>query len=220
MRLLILLSLFLSGCVTTEVTQERLAKHYRSAVFAYGDTLRKWSGYWAYRVVYDRQDQYDRWHPVIERWMESIAREANIFLRRDDGANDYAVLVEIKNSEHSSTSKRTQYCTVSLTEHEGRKFFRMAIAAQIRDSALEACIPHEVVHVLAIYGHSIAITPTLLNAYDDHNLAREPQWYDIAVLRIHGDHRLKNKMTRGEAMPIVRQIIAERWEEFRAAELR
>ena len=213
---LLFLLLFLPACVTTgEVTQKHLARHYQSAVFAYGDTLYKWTGNAPYRIVYDQQADYDRWQPTITKWMKAIGWEAGVFFYRKDDASDFTVSVEIRDSEHSDTSKRTHICTVRIVEHEGQKIFRKTIAAQMPASKIEICIPHEVVHLLSIWGHSIHITPTIPNPYDDHNSAKEPRWYDLAVLRIHGDDRIKGSMTKSEAMPIVRQIIAERWDEFR-----
>jgi len=60
-------------------------------------------------------------------------------------------------------------------------------------------------------GNIDAILYPMVDAYD----VAKVHWYDRAVLAIHHDPRIKPKMTRDEAMPIVRQIIAERWEEFR-----
>jgi len=72
MKSLIFLALFLTGCVTTEVTEEQLAKHYESAVLSKDGKIWKLRGPIDYRITYDRRDDYDRWEALIRRHLNEM----------------------------------------------------------------------------------------------------------------------------------------------------
>jgi len=72
MKSLIFLALFLTGCVTTEVTEEQLAKHYESAVLSKDGKIWKLRGPIDYRITYDQRDDYDRWEALIRRHLNEM----------------------------------------------------------------------------------------------------------------------------------------------------
>ena len=211
-----LLLLLLSACVTPDVTQERLARHYESVAFERVNEVFKLSGIVDYRVTYDRLKDYNRWEPLLREHLDNLGKHAEVTFRRDDDSPVMTVWVDLANSEHSDTMKRSHVCTTRFVEigDDKRTIVKMVVATQQSALVIKRCIPHEVGHVLLLMGHSHQITPSIFFPSGDYLGIDEAPWYDIAVLRIYADDRIQNGMTREQAMPMVRQIIAEKWQEF------
>lgn len=218
MRSLILLALFLTGCVTTEVTPEKLAKHYESAVFAKDGKIWKLSGPIDYRITYDRRDDYDLWEALIRRHLDEMEEPAGVVFQKDGKTSNGLVWIHLSNSETSNTNQGDASCAVRPKvelENEDRHVIKLTIAAQRNPRWIRRCIPHEIAHVLQFWDHSTHIAPSIFYPYHNYNQSEELQWYDIALLKIHSDYRIKLGMTREEIKPIVREIIEDRWDEFR-----
>lgn len=189
--------------------------------------LSKWTGDFSYAVLGDgvrRSDQSE-----VDGIMKLIRSRTGLDIRRDDTAPRMTVFIlsaEARRQVGETESARSWYdgslfrdwvetlnppCfalfDASTPDGGAIRSGAVFIKAEIEEPLRSACLVEELTQSMGLIFDHDDVRPSIFN--DDQEFIALTE-HDEELLQILYDPRLKPGMTRGEAAPIVRRIVAEK----------
>ena len=228
MRRIIFATLLLAACQSTPVVIEptpgNVAQQFEVAAFGsdYGpgtDLLRRWEGdlHWGWLRTAQAPKYSNEHYPRIASIMRQISQDANVRWAEAKTADDLNfVFAFMPRSEFSTVQDQIasglssgQLCAGVILFDETSGSISKAFTffgTDNSDQIIRDCILEEIYQAMGLPADACHYRPSVICEQDRVFELTEA---DKIMLRTLYDPRLKPGMTKAEAMPIARQIIAE-----------
>ena len=208
---LICLLLSVGSCQTTkEQHRDRLARFFEDVVFGglpgddhTGEQLTRWDGPIRLQVSGAQADTYRQ-----EVWaqLRMAAGLAGLSIEESDaGGEDPNFVVLFAPTKNFPVNERYAPCRAGVRSANGVLFHILIQISVAEKNWVKPCIAHEIAHSFGLFGHSPRV-PSVLSPI--HGETDFTDWDEMLLGALY-DPRLLPGMSKAEAMPVARGIIAE-----------